>query len=507
MTNYMQLGLKAAQARNAAEALGWFQRAHEQDPADAQARAWLGQSLCAVGQRLDGVAHLRGAGAQLLKAAGASGDLTKVFEVISRLHGWSDFAGALELARGAVALNPNHPQAQQLLAVTCGQLNLTEEGLAAVRAAAALAPGHPMLAVFQASLEADAKRYPEARARLESVLAAAPPAREAHRAHKELARVLDAQGEYGAVFSHLETAGALALTLPEYTAQDPRLIPAMVSTNAAGFTSGLLGRWAGQAFADGRSAPVFVMGFFRSGTTLTQEALDVHPDVFVADEAGLLWQVQRELQQMDPSNSSLAEKLGRLDLAGITRLRQAYWRAARGRYGADAEARVFVDKFTMNTVDVGLINCIFPEAKVVFVLRDPRDVCVSCFMQLMVPTPSTRHLLTWRDTAAFYALVMGWWVEIRQHLTLDVLEFRYEDAVSGFEQTFREVFAFLDLAWDPEVLNFHAHAVGKFIASPSRNQVAQPLYSSSVARWRRYEQDVATVSGVLDPFIDRFRYR
>jgi len=89
---------------------------------------------------------------------------------------------------------------------------------------------------------------------------------------------------------------------------------------------------------------------------------------------------------------------------------------------------------------------------------------------------------------------------------VEYLEFRYEDAVEAFEPTFQRVFAFLGLSWDPQVLKFHERAVGKFIASPSRNQVAQPLYSSSVARWRRYETELSAITSVLTMFIDEFHY-
>ena len=160
----------------------------------------------------------------------------------------------------------------------------------------------------------------------------------------------------------------------------------------------------------------------------------------------------------------------------------------------------------MNTLELGLINTVFPDAKVVFVMRDPRDVCVSCFMQLMVPSPATAHLLSWQGTTDFYGKVMAWWLHIRPRLTMDVIEFRYEDAVAQFESTYRRVFDLLGLSWDPAVVNFHEHAAKKFIASPSRNQVAQPLHSASVARWRHYEPEFAPVADVLGPFVSAFGY-
>jgi len=219
-----------------------------------------------------------------------------------------------------------------------------------------------------------------------------------------------------------------------------------------------------------------------------------------------VWAMQRELHKMDGSTDSVPDKLRKLELHDVLRLRESYWNHVKGRFGDSLGQRRLVDKFTMHTIDLGLINCIFPDAKVVFVMRDPRDVCVSCFMQLMVPTPATAHLLSWQGTADFYALVMAWWMHIRQQMTLDFIEFRYEDAVGQFELTYRGVFDFLGLPWDPAVAKFHEHAQKKVIASPSRNQVVQPLYATSVARWRRYESEFAAVAAKLDPFIRAFGY-
>ena len=238
--------------------------------------------------------------------------------------------------------------------------------------------------------------------------------------------------------------------MPEYTQQNAALLPKLIRTNTAGFDRALMESWSGADFTQERPAPVFLISFFRSGTTLTQEVLDVHPDVFVADETDFIWAVHRELHRMDPSHASTADKLRKLDLAGVKHLRAFYWNRAQARLGDAIRQPVFVDKFTLNTIDLGLINYVFPDAKVVFVMRDPRDVCLSCYMQLMVLTPATVHLLDWQQTANFYGQVMTWWMHIKQRMTLDCFEFRYEDAVMQFEPTYRRLFDFLGLSWIPE---------------------------------------------------------
>jgi Flp pilus assembly protein TadD len=507
MNSSAQRGLAAAKARNPADAAKYFDIALQENPDDLQVRIWLGQSLCNAGQRNDGLAHLHTAGKSLLEQAEKTRDIGRALDITMQLQQLGDFHGALELGCAAVNINSTDFRGFQLLAVTYSQLNMRGEALSAGQKALELAPDHTMMQILQGSLEADAGQNGAAKDRLEKVLCDLPNPREEFRAHKELARVLDKLREFDQVFTHLHAAGRLSSALPEYDNQDRALIPNMLKANKAEFDEKLLSRWSGTEFPEHQPPPSFLIGFMRSGTTLTQEVLGAHPKVFLADEADFIWATQRELHQMDRSSASTAEKLRKLDLAGILHLRQFYWDRARGRFGENVGQRgIFLDKFTMNTIDLGFINCIFPDSKVVFVMRDPRDVCISCFMQLMVPTPATAHLLSWQGTADFYALVMDWWMHIKELMSLEFIEFRYEDAVTQFEPTYRRVFEFLGLPWDPAVVDFHKHAAKKTIASPSRNQVTQPLYSSSVTRWRNYEAEFSPVAEILKPFVNSFDY-
>lgn len=515
MNILIERGRQAAQAQDAATALAWFQRAHEADPADPTARAWLGQSLCHLGRRFEGVAHLAAAGEALAQPAPAPNaqPLAQAVEILTQLHAHGAVERALPLARSLARLQPHSARAQYLLAATCGQLNLRPEAQAAIAAAAAIAPDDPGIGVLYASLDADAGQYEAACERLDALLArlsAAPQqganARHLFRALKEMARVLDALGETEAVFAQLEAAAQLAPLVPDYAALRQDLVPELIARNAAGLRRIDLHRFAGDAFAEQARAPVFVMGFYRSGTTLTQQVLRTHPEVFLSDEVDLLRAVERELNRLQPGSASVLEKLAQIDRGGIVRLRNAYWRAALEHHGPSCERGVFVDKFTLATVDLALIATVFPDARVLFVLRDPRDVCLSCVMQLMAPSHATRHLLALSDTAALYAQVMGWWQQVHSALPLPPRVLRYEDAVADLEGSMRPVFDFIGLPWRDEALRFHEQGAGRYVASPSRSQVARPLYRSAVARWRRYEKEMAPVQPALAPFVAAFGY-
>ncbi len=507
MNPFMQLGQTAIQKKNIAEAVTCFTKALEVQPKDPQVLACLGQSLCWQGKREQGTEYLRQSGHLLVKKARKSRDTQLALDMVDQLHYWSDYLGALEVCKQAVQLNPALVRGYQLLALSHSRLNQKKPALAAGRKALSLAPNRAVLVILLATLEAADGLAEEAKHRLQKALTySLLTPEEQFRAHKELARILDKLGEHEQVFTHLHKSAEMSLRLPEVMRQDLNLVPQLLKTNKAEFDRELLARWAGTEFPAEQPAPVFLLGFMRTGTTLTQEVLGAHPKVFVADETDLIVSVVQELNKISHYQGSVPEQLRTLDLAGVLYLRDFYWNRARALFGDKIGQRLLLDKTTMNTIDLGLINCLFPDAKLVFLVRDPRDVCLSCIMQTMIPTPSTVHLLSWQGTAKFYAQVMDWWMSIKPQLTLDFVEFRYEDAVFDFEPAFRKVFALLELEWVPEVADFHKKVAGKYIASPSFSQVAQPLYSSSVGRWRPYETEYAQIFSYLQPYIKAYGY-
>ena len=495
----------ALQRDDLAEAAIWFERALANDPSDATIRVWLGQCLCGIGRRFEGCALLRDAGAALLQIANGPEHVPMLLELANELQHWSDFPGSLPLAEAAIRLDPASAEGHRTIALSHGQLNRPAEAARSAGEALRLAPGDAGLGVLTASLVADAGQHAQAQSRLDTMLTEGLAPSEAFRAHKELARVFDRLGAFAEVFPHLRAAAALAREVPEIAELSLDAMPAIVRENRAAFDQRTLTRWSAENLPQERPPPVFLVGFMRSGTTLTQQVLAAHPDAFVSDEVDLVSATLRELHRIVPGRMSTAEKLRRLDRSGVVALRGFYWQRAHDRHGPIA-APVFIDKFTMNVVDAGFIGTIFPDARLIFVQRDPRDVCLSSHMQLMMPTLTTVQLLDWERTVRFYAQVMEWWLYIRPLLPMPVLDFRYEDAVSNFEPTFRRVLEFSGLAWDPRVAAFHERAQGRFIASPSRGQVARPLYASSVARWQHYAAEFAPLAGVLQPYVAAFGY-
>ncbi|WP_367154277.1 sulfotransferase [Methylomonas sp. HYX-M1] len=507
MSDYLRLGHTAIQNKNLPEAVNWFSQAAKQNPKDPQTLACLGQALCWQGEKEQGLGYLRQSGQLLGKKARKSREVGLLLDLADQLQHWNDYAGAAELCKQAVQINPQQVRGFQLLALSHSRLNQRKPAVAAAKQALRLVPDNPMLAILLATVEIEDKQYDSANARLQKVLQnPLLKPEEKFRAHKEAARVLDKRGLYQHVFPHLYAAGEIAPVLPEVKRVDRHFVPRLLAEYRAGLDSKLLSRWSEADFADSLPAPVFVVGFMRSGTTLTQEVLDAHPDVVVADETDLLQSVVKELNRLYPDSPGVVERLKRLDLDAAKRLRKSYWQRARAMFGTEADRKLLVDKTTMNSIDVGLINCLFPEAKLIYLLRDPRDVCLSCFMQTMIPTPSTVHLLNWQDIARFYAQVTGNWLYLKPQLTMNFRELRYEDVVTDFEATFRGMFEFIGLEWNAKVSEFYKPVAGKAVASPSFSQVAQPLYSSSLGRWRQFSREYESILPELQPFLSALAY-
>lgn len=488
-----------------AEAVFWFEKALQESPKDAQAMACYGQALCWDRQYLSGIEHLRKAGALLAKASRKKRDTQQLLLLVEQLQFWNDYPGSLELVKQAVQINKD-VRGFQLLAHTYSRLNQNQLALAASQQALRQAPNDSVLNLQHAMLEARTGCNDAAVARLQGILTNASNAEQSFRAHKELARIYDKQGEYAQVFEHLHAAAALSVALPQVQKQEPRYVFELLAEYSAGFDAELLRRWSGVQWPHGQRAPVFLIGFFRSGTTLAQEVLATDARVFVSDETDLLVAMKDELNRISSIKDNLVEQLRLAGRNTIQHLRDFYWRLAEQRYGTQALQGLFIDKTTMNTFDVGLINAVFPDAKVLFMLRDPRDVCLSCYMQVMAPSAASVHLFNWRSTAELYAGTMQWWLHIKPLLSMDVLTFRYEDGVADFNGTFSRIFEFLGLEWCEQAVEFYKQAGQKFIASPSFSQVSQPLYASSVGRWRYYAPEFDAVDELLQPYINAFGY-
>lgn len=498
---------QAVTQRDMASTLHWFRQVLTIQPDNAQALAGLGQALCWHQQRREGLGYLQQAARQLEADAQKSRDIRFILELAEQLHHWGDLETALKLTELAIRLAPDDPAALNNRALYLTRVNRFEEAFPYASRVCAIRPDDPACNNMLAILEAHLNRLPEAKQRFQKIINANRNDQQTARALQELVGVLDKLGEYEQSFDACLRAKAMYRQLPEMRAFDTGHIFKAIARNKAGFDQALLQRWLPAELTDNLPAPTFLMGFLRSGTTLTEQVLAAHPDVFNSDENDLIHGLIQELQILTGCRDDTPAGLRKLDLEGVRKLRGYYWRRVKEEYGEEALKKRFVDKVALNSIDIGLISSVFPEARIIFALRDPRDVCLSCFQQAFKPANVTVNLMTWEGVANQYAAVMDLWLYIKTMIQPRYLELRYEDTVNDFENNFRTVFALLDLQWSPEVSAFHENAKGRYIATPSFADVAQPIYTRALARWHHYEQFFTPILPTLAPYIEAFGYQ
>jgi hypothetical protein len=139
-------------------------------------------------------------------------------------------------------------------------------------------------------------------------------------------------------------------------------------------------------------------------------------------------------------------------------------------------------------------------------LRDPRDACLSCYFQAFDLQGAMPYFLDLEDTVRYYDLVMTLATETSRSMSNPIMTVRYEDLVREFESTMRRLTDFLDLNWDAEILNYRQNALHRAIATPSYQQVIQPLYTNSIGRWHNYRQRVEPEFRSLGRWVTHFGY-
>jgi len=246
---------------------------------------------------------------------------------------------------------------------------------------------------------------------------------------------------------------------------------------------------------------VFLVGFPRSGTTLLEQVLASHPDVAAMEERTCL---------MDSASAFFGgdadlDRLAALSEAGLEPWRQAYWKRV-AETGPRLTRPVFIDKMPLNAVFLPLIARLFPRAKILLALRDPRDVVLSCFRRRFAMNAGMYEFTSLEGAAAYYGAVMRLMEIYREKLALDLIEVRHEKLVTDFGGEVRRVCDFLGLEFRDEMRAFAARARSQNIDTPSGAQVARGLNSEGLDQWRHYAPQLQPVLAWLAPFATQFGY-
>lgn len=279
-------------------------------------------------------------------------------------------------------------------------------------------------------------------------------------------------GDYDKAFEHLHKGNAYKRKQIPYDGIQQNNSFDVVNK---GNTQESLAEFEGKGFSS--DLPVFIVGMPRSGTTLTEQIISSHADVFGAGE--LL-----EINMLDMEFGLLSDE---------NTVKQGEWYINRIKErDTTGKALRITDKMPGNFSALGKILAILPDAKIIHCRRNPIDTCLSCYKQLFARGQYWTYDL--EELADYYNMYLELMEHWRSFLGDRFIEIDYEDTVHNTEEQARKMIDYIGLPWDEACLEPHKQK--RAILTASKTQVVKPVYTTSVKSWERYADQ-------LQPLIKR----
>lgn len=302
--------------------------------------------------------------------------------------------------------------------------------------------------------------------------------------HFAYAKALDDRGQHEKALEHYITGGRMKRRQLDYKEEDTF---GFFDSIKAAFPKEMFENRPYEGLDDDRL--VFIVGMPRSGSTLVEQILSSHPDVYGAGEVKHLSRAIGQLKDRFPSLPKYPEMAKKMSAAQYDLVAKGYQEALANGAG---NAKKITDKLLTNYFFLGLINLLFPKAKVINTQRDPVDTCLSGFTKLFKDDmPHSYDLAELGRYYTKYRDIMEYWKEVlpKDFITTVV----YEDVVADTEKEAKRLIEFLGLPWNEKCLEFHKS--DRPVKTASVAQVRKPIYKSSVKRWAKY-------GAGLQPLID-----
>ncbi|MFN4258996.1 MAG: tetratricopeptide repeat-containing sulfotransferase family protein [Gemmataceae bacterium] len=462
------------------EAVACFRRALALQPELAEAMSNLGNALNNMGAAVEAEQHCR-------RALELRPDFPEAFNNLGgALARQGRVVEAAEIFRQALRLNPQFVSAQLNLGHVLQEQGLFTEARQAYEEVLRLEPHHAQAMSSLSLIKRYSLKDQEEIARMEASLRVPNlSVKDRSHLHYALGKAADDAGQYDKAFWHFQQAKQVP-----HIPFDRRGCMQRIRSLISLFTPE---RLQAGPFGSTEASPIFIVGMPRSGTTLVEQILASHPEVHgngeLTDIQELVDALPSKLEGKTPYPECVADLLPE-DV--VKEMAETYLSKRRAQGG---NARYFTDKMPTNFLHLGIIAWLFPNARIIHCQRHPLDVCLSCFStNFSVPPPYVYDL---EDQGFFYQryeeLMRHW----RHHLPMRILDVSYETLIQHPEPTIRRLLEFCDLSWNDRCLRFHE--TNRPIQTSSCWQVRQPIYHSSVGRWKHYARHLAPLIQILDP--------
>jgi tetratricopeptide (TPR) repeat protein len=436
-------------------------------------------------------------GAELLRAAAAA--IPDNAEIRAELGLAEAALGAFDAAeqayRAAIDLSPGFTPAWLDLAMQLDSLNKVDALAALSDAARTKGIGAAEGAGF---IEAAALRRQGAHAEALAVARQVPATINPVRRNQLIGELADRTGDTDLAFEAFSAMNAAARAQAHPEALGPAFIDEIVG-NGERLTPARIAAWSKVEIDPAPPAPIFLVGFPRSGTTLLDTLLMNIPSLHVLEELPVVRTVQRAMGDPD--------RLDSLTDAEANALRRTYFETLDG-LAPPAPGQRIVDKFPLHMARMAMIHRLFPDAKVIFVERHPCDCVLSGFMSSFELNPAMLSFTSLEGAARLYDAAATAWTRAEALLPIDVCRIRYETMIEDLEGEMRRLLDFLGIAWDDAVLDNRGSAARReHIRTASYAQVTEPIYNRAIGRWERYRPQMADILPTLAPWAERMGYR
>ena len=251
----------------------------------------------------------------------------------------------------------------------------------------------------------------------------------------------------------------------------------------------------------------FLAGFPRSGTTLLESVLAANKSVIGTDESGVLAsQFVRPMIWEAPSTLDAVLELRGFSNEQLAAGREAYLKCTQAVLGERIGDRLLLDKDPLLTCDLALPLRLFPEAKLIMPIRDPRDVVLSYFSTILPSQWNGAPSIDIVESARFYHDVLRHWLALRDRLPWPSLETRYEDLVVQPEREAKRLCEFLGLEYAEGMVDSNQRSAQRWVTTPTYEDISKPLYTTSISRWRNYESKLEPALEILEPWARELGY-
>ena len=301
-----------------------------------------------------------------------------------------------------------------------------------------------------------------------------------------LSKAYDDLGRYDDAFFRMREGNTLKRARINY---DEIRMLGIFDRIRATFDRGLLDSASDRGYSS--PLPVFVVGMPRSGTTLIEQILASHPEVYGAGELTDFNRLVDGMRDAGGKAFRYPEDTPALSADQLRELGEAYAEGLRARAPG---ARRVTDKMPGNFLFLGLIHLALPGARIIHVMRDPRDTCLSCYSKLFTAEQDfTYDLGELGRYYRKYAELMTHWRDVLP--AGRVLHVRYEDVIADLEASARRIVEHCGLDWHPACIAFHESR--RPVRTASASQVRRPIYRTSVGRWRDYQKHLGPLLAAL----------